>query len=475
MGVRAAIYVRISQDRDGTGLGVERQEQDCRKLAGTLGLEVRNVFVDNDISAYSGKRRPQYEALLVDIEAGALDVVLAWHPDRLHRSPLELETYIDLSDRLGIQTNTVQAGRWDLSTPSGRAVARTLGAWARYESEHKGERIKRARQQQAKAGGWHGGIRPYGFEKDGVTIRPSEAAEIAKATEAIVSGVSLRSLVRDLNERGIPTATARGPWTSIALRDTIMRPRTAGLSSYLGEIVGPAIWPPIVPEDTWRAACSILSDPARRTNTGRGGTIRWIGSGLYVCGVCNEAQLRVGTSGSTKRQTYRCGNRNIRDGGGHVTREAGSLDAYVEEIVVRRLSEPEVLERFFAADADQDTAASRVELLAVRERQDELAGLFAAGQITARQLAIGTEKMTAKEDQLAKALASAGRRNPIQMLAGAKDLRSLWFGTDEARSDGLTLGQRRAILDVLMTVTVLPAPRTRGGFDPEYVRIEWKA
>jgi site-specific DNA recombinase len=194
-----------------------------------------------------------------------------------------------------------------------------------------------------------------------------------------------------------------------------------------------------------------------------------------VCGVCNEAQLRVGTGGSVGRNTYRCGNRNIRDGGGHVTREAGSLDAYVEEVIVRRLSEPGLLDRFLAADPDQDTTAQRVELVAVRQRQDDLASLFAAGQITARQLATGTEDLTTKEQELAKALASAGRRNPIQMLVGAEDLRSLWFGTDETRSDGITLGQRRAILDVLMTVTVLPAPRTRGGLNPEYVGIEWKA
>lgn len=468
--------MRISQDRDGTRLGVERQEQDCRKLAKRLGWQVRNVYVDNDISAYNGKRRPEYQALLTEIESGGLDGVIAWHPDRLHRSPLELETYIDLSDKFGIQTHTVQAGSWDLSTPSGRAVARTLGAWARYESEHKGERIRRARQQQAKAGGWHGGMRPYGFEKDGVTIRPAEAAEIAKATEAVVSGVSLRSLVRDLNERGIPTATGRGVWTSIVLKDTIMRPRTAGLSSYRGEIVGEAAWPAIVPEETWRAACAILSDPARCTNGGRGGTVRWLGSGLYVCGVCGEAKLRVGTGGSVKRHTYRCGNRSVRDGGGHVTREASSLDAYVEEVIVGRLSEPGLLELLLAADTDQDTAAKRVELVAVRERQDELAGLFAAGQVTARQLAVGTQQLTEKEQELVKALASAGRRNPIQMLGGAKDLRSLWFGAEDDRSDGLSLGQRRALLDVLMTVTVLPAPRRRlYHFDPDYVRIDWKA
>lgn len=87
---------------------------------------------------------------MADIEAGRIAGVLAWHPDRLYRSPVELERYIELSEKHGVETQTVQAGRWDLSTPSGRAVARTLGAWARYESEHKGERIKRKREEQAK-------------------------------------------------------------------------------------------------------------------------------------------------------------------------------------------------------------------------------------------------------------------------------------------------------------------------------------
>jgi DNA invertase Pin-like site-specific DNA recombinase len=78
--------------------------------------------------AVGGKRRPRYEALLADIEAGAIDVVIAWRPDRLHRSPLELETYIDLSDQFGIQTHTVQAGAWDLSTPSGRFTTEGVAA-----------------------------------------------------------------------------------------------------------------------------------------------------------------------------------------------------------------------------------------------------------------------------------------------------------------------------------------------------------
>jgi DNA invertase Pin-like site-specific DNA recombinase len=101
-----------------------------------------------------------------------------------------------------VVTHSVKAGPLDLATPSGRAVARTLCAWARFESEHKGERVRAARRQAVEQGRWQGGCRPFGFEPDGTTIRPAEAAAIAHASQAIVAGASLRSVVRDLNEEG---------------------------------------------------------------------------------------------------------------------------------------------------------------------------------------------------------------------------------------------------------------------------------
>src|SRR5450631_1042780 len=93
---RAVIYTRISQDREGAGLGVQRQLEDCRALCERQGWHIVDPpLADNDISAYSGKARPGYQELLRLIEAGAVDVVVSWHTDRLHRSPRELEQYID--------------------------------------------------------------------------------------------------------------------------------------------------------------------------------------------------------------------------------------------------------------------------------------------------------------------------------------------------------------------------------------------
>jgi len=93
----------------------------------------------------------------------------------------------------------------------------------------------------------------------------------------------------------------------------VMRPRNAGLVAYQVEAedddgntvtkteYAKAVWDPLVPAETWRGACDILSDTKRTTTTNgssRGGTVKWLGSGLYVCGVCKQPHLRVtGMSG----------------------------------------------------------------------------------------------------------------------------------------------------------------------------------
>ena len=67
---RAGIYVRISQDRDGTSDSPVRQADDCKALCERNGWEVVEVYEDRDISAYSNKIRPGYRELISDLAAG---------------------------------------------------------------------------------------------------------------------------------------------------------------------------------------------------------------------------------------------------------------------------------------------------------------------------------------------------------------------------------------------------------------------
>lgn len=73
-----ALYCRISRDDLGDGLGVDRQEQDCRALAARRGWSQLETYVDNDISAFSGRPRPEYQRLLSAVRSGHVTAVLAW-------------------------------------------------------------------------------------------------------------------------------------------------------------------------------------------------------------------------------------------------------------------------------------------------------------------------------------------------------------------------------------------------------------
>ena len=79
---KAAIYARISSDQDGAGAGVRRQVEDCRRKAESLGWVVAAEYVDNDLSAYSGKPRPEYQRMLADVAGGLVDGVMVYNLDR---------------------------------------------------------------------------------------------------------------------------------------------------------------------------------------------------------------------------------------------------------------------------------------------------------------------------------------------------------------------------------------------------------
>jgi len=121
------IYCRASKDKTGAGLSVDGQEADCRDFAASRGLTVREVYRDNDITASGKKPRKQYRKMLADL-TDTPATVLIWHTDRLRRHPAEFEEYITLAEKHGITTHAVRVGELDLSTPSGRLVARMLGA-----------------------------------------------------------------------------------------------------------------------------------------------------------------------------------------------------------------------------------------------------------------------------------------------------------------------------------------------------------
>lgn len=263
--MRAAVYCRISRDRkvDGTHtmLGVERQQEDCETLCNTLGWEVAEVFVDNDISATSGKPRPAYKAMLAAVEAGQIDAIVCWHPDRLYRRTIDLDELVRVCDRHRVPIATVNAGAVDLTTPTGRLVAGLLAQVAKYEGEHKSERWRRAWEQRRRAGSPPpSGPRMFGWTRTGEVV-PEEAAMIKAAADHLIEGGTLRGACQELNARGV-TTTAGNPWKPQALRKLLSNPRLAGWVTLKGKRVGRSTWPPLLDEETFAHVQNLLGNNA---------------------------------------------------------------------------------------------------------------------------------------------------------------------------------------------------------------------
>jgi site-specific DNA recombinase len=195
------------------------------------------VYVDNDTSGYSGKRRPEYARLLDDLSAAIRDAVIVYHLDRLHRRPRELEDFLDLCDRSGIRGLACVTGEIDLGNHDGRFHARILGAVSRKESDDK-SRLSRKHLELATAGKVSGGgTRPYGYAKDRITVIPEEAEMIEEMAERLLAGDNLRSIATNLNDRDVPTVTGR-EWTTHSVRQLLYSARISGQREHHSEIVG---------------------------------------------------------------------------------------------------------------------------------------------------------------------------------------------------------------------------------------------
>lgn len=148
----AAVYARISADVAVKSLGVQRQLEDCRKLAADRGWVVGREHVDNDVSAYSGKVRAGYESMCNDLAAGVRDAVIVYNLDRLHRRPAELEGFVALCEAAGVNQVATVTADIDLGNDDGLFMARIFAAFAAKESGRKSARMRRKYEQKAAQG-----------------------------------------------------------------------------------------------------------------------------------------------------------------------------------------------------------------------------------------------------------------------------------------------------------------------------------
>ena len=197
-----------------SGLSIEAQRAKIEAYCVCHGLILADVIIDAGESA-KNLERPGIQALLAQVEAGAVDGVVIAKLDRLTRSMRDLHQLLEqVFSR--VQLHSV-AESINTSSAAGRLVLNVLMSVAEWEREAIGERTSAALQAK-KAKGEKVGKARYGWRwEDGAWVEePREQRNLELIRDLREKGLSLRKLKAELEQRMLLNRSGKAKW-SLAL------------------------------------------------------------------------------------------------------------------------------------------------------------------------------------------------------------------------------------------------------------------
>lgn len=467
---RAAAYVRISDDKVGDAAGVARQEQDCRSLAERNGWEIAEIYTENDTSAYHRRKvrlldgtvglrvdRPAFRKLLQALAAGGVGALVAYDLDRIARDPRDLEDLIDLV--AGKITGTVVptasvTGSLDLGTDSGITMARIMVALANKSSMDTGRRVTRKHlelAEQGKNGG--GGIRAYGYQRDG-TVIDAEAAVIRELAARLVGGESLTGLAKDLTARAVPTVQG-GPWNARSVHAVVTKPSVAGLRAYRGEIIGPSQWPAILDRETWDAALVALAGrraTAASLRTSSNQLQAWL-TGVLRCGRCRHA-MSAGRASRKRLPSYLC--KTVEGGCNGISISRPDTERVVEGLILAYFARPDVAAHLAQASSAEAVTAAKAAAVADEQLLAELGAEWAGHNLTTEAY-LSAVRPVEQRLKRSRELSRAAAPGAVRAMLDADDRGQTW--------GRLSPAQRREVARAAFPDGITVNPADGGKFD----------
>ena len=398
--MRAAIYARVSTERQERQQTIDSQLSALRAWAGAGGHELndRHVFRDE---GYSGARldRPGLDALRDAVRDGEVEVLGILAPDRLARNYAYQALLLEEFRRAGCAVAFL--GRAISDDPGDQLLLQIQGAVAEYERALLSERFRRGKLQKARAGQYIGVHAPYGYRRlprrDGVAGQlavDETEAEVVRMLYGwlIEEQLTQRQILKRLNAGPWLPRCGRRPWAAGTVHHILSDPVYAGTAYANRYECVPASEPcggrepgrggkdriRLRPQEQWipiavpalvdrataeRAAAQLARNAAfaLRNNKKHDYLLRC----LLTCGGCGLAMC--GTTKLTPRgvrRYYRCGGKDcVRTGRAHPCPRAGADGEALERAVwghIRDLlADPDrLIAQFqhFAADADRNAS-----------------------------------------------------------------------------------------------------------------------
>ncbi len=411
---RVGMYYRVSGKEQLQGYSLDAQVRAIEAWCEQQGWKVVARYPEPARSARTDAvtKRPAFQDLLADAEAGRFDVVVVHKLDRFARNLRVLLESVERLEQANVGFVSVSENV-DFSTPMGRMVLSTMGGLAQFYSDNLASKTRKGKAER-KAQGLHNGLLPFGTTKGpgGLPVLDREArwCDVATRREVVpaeglllafalaASGKTDRLVVRALNEAGYRTSGNRGqnPFTRDTIREILTNrfyvgdlPDGAGgwVNGKHGALIDPDLF--------------VRAQRAREANTTRplrvaGDASPWALSGVATCGTCGKSLRAYGRSGGRRRVQY----------AGRAEGNGCDEPTFFADIVEDQMGA--LLARFAVPESDQavllhawrrsqsrsvDVAAER---LRIRRKLERLKDLYLEGDLD--QATWRTQRATLQEE-----------------------------------------------------------------------------
>lgn len=336
-------YCRVSTDtEEQQGSYNSQVNYYTEKIKSTPGWRFVKVYGDEGISGTNADNRPGFQEMMQDCENGKLDLIITKSISRFSRNvTVTLEVARKLRDKdIGIFFEKENLNTLHYTSESLLAIFSSL---AQAESESMSENIKMGREFKYKNGECCYNMgKVFGFNQDSdgiVTINAEQAVVVKHMYEGYLNGMSIGGIIKDLQERKIPSPTGKEKWSPGTVErilssekykgdfltrktftvDPISKKKkknTGQVSQYLISNHHPAIIEPemfdMVQSEMARRGCIKKNDKKKHYGKYSG---KFPFNNLIICGDCGAKYRRtmwVEKNGD-KKHVWRCVNR-IQDG-----------------------------------------------------------------------------------------------------------------------------------------------------------------
>lgn len=425
---RCAVYTRKSSEE---GLDMEfnsldAQREACEAYVTSQKAEGWVALRDHyDDGGFSGGTldRPALNQLIIDIEAGLIDVIVVYKIDRLSRSLMDFARLVEVFDRNNVTFVSVTQA-FNTTTSMGRLTLNILLSFAQFEREVIGERIRDKFAASRKRGMWMGGFVPMGYDvKDRkLVVNEAEAATVRMIFDRFAALGSASTLARALQAEDI--RNKRGKRI-----DKGFIYKLFGSRVYLGEAVHkgtsyPGEHDAIISQDLWDRVHAILKQSPRDRRAKNRNSSEALLKGLIFTDTGTAMTPTYTRKGERLYHYYTSMDliRNRETGGAGPMRLAAAV---VEGAVIaemrRIIGSPEVATRVIEAQRREDGSTDERAIVAALQRFNELwDALYPAEQ--ARIVRLLVDRVTVGPTGMAVDLRNNGIATLVRDLAAKTHL-----------------------------------------------------